>query len=387
MKILITSIVDLKKTPHNRLHHFIKCLSQKNEITVLCINDWWKASKTNAQLYVQGSDDFFHNVEIRYYTNRKISPILQELFSFIAINRMMDLKQYDIHINYNTMLSGYYVSKKVSPTIFDVADDLPEMVRLSPQVPLPLRPFGAMLSRVVFKSNIRNARKITYITEPLKKSYDIDDSKAVLLPNGVDATHFQRKPPGEIKNKLNLGEEFVVGYVGVLREWVNMEPAIEAISSLKGKGYKVKLVIVGEEGYLKETKAIVEKHGASDVVIFAGTVPYAEVPRYVSCMDVCLVPFTDDALSTNSLPLKLFEYMACEKPVISSRLKGITNAVGDLVLYASTSDEYEEMILRLYEDWSLRVSMGQAGRSFVMGNFDWKTIESKLQETLHEVAG
>ena len=46
MKILITSVVDLKKTAHNRLHQFVKYLNRNHEVVVLSINDWWKADQT-----------------------------------------------------------------------------------------------------------------------------------------------------------------------------------------------------------------------------------------------------------------------------------------------------------------------------------------------------
>ncbi len=45
MNILITSIVDLKKSQHNRPHQLVKHLSKKHDITVLSINDWWKGGQ------------------------------------------------------------------------------------------------------------------------------------------------------------------------------------------------------------------------------------------------------------------------------------------------------------------------------------------------------
>jgi len=45
LKILITSIVDLKKSQHNRPHQFVKYLSKKREVRVLSINDWWKGKR------------------------------------------------------------------------------------------------------------------------------------------------------------------------------------------------------------------------------------------------------------------------------------------------------------------------------------------------------
>ncbi len=42
MNILMTSIMDMKKSRHNRPHQLVKHISKKHDITVLSINDWWK---------------------------------------------------------------------------------------------------------------------------------------------------------------------------------------------------------------------------------------------------------------------------------------------------------------------------------------------------------
>ncbi|MBU3966638.1 MAG: hypothetical protein KKG76_04565 [Euryarchaeota archaeon] len=45
MNILMTSILDMKKSQHNRPHQLVKHLSKKHDITVLSINDWWKGGQ------------------------------------------------------------------------------------------------------------------------------------------------------------------------------------------------------------------------------------------------------------------------------------------------------------------------------------------------------
>ena len=57
MKILMTSIVDLKKSQHNRPHQFVKYLSKNHEVTVLSINDWWKGGQDNPEGYSSDFDD------------------------------------------------------------------------------------------------------------------------------------------------------------------------------------------------------------------------------------------------------------------------------------------------------------------------------------------
>ena len=390
MKILITSIVDLRKTSHNRLHQFIKHLSKNHEISVLSINDCWKSGETDVSLYSKDFEEVLQKIEIIYFTKRKINPFLQEISSAATINSILkNYNSFDVHLNYNTLISGYAVGKKVKSrgvaTVYDIADDLPQMIRNSPQIPYPLRPFGGLVGEVMIKKNIKVAEKITFITNSLKDSYDIPQNKAEFIPNGVDTALFENLPSDRLRDELNIEQDFIIGYVGVLREWVDFEPVFAAVKSLENEYPSIKILIIGEEGGLKENKDLAGRYGLLDRVVFTGTIPYEQVPKYIACMDVCLIPFKLDAVSEGSLPLKLFEYMACEKPVISTKLKGVREAVNDKVFYASNSREYESRIIELYDDEELRRMRGLEGRKFVEKNYNWQKIVDKLEKVLLEL--
>ncbi len=379
MRILITSIVDLRKTAPNRLHHFIRHLSQKHEITVICINDWWKASLVDTSKYYRDFKDVLDNIEIKYITEKKISPFKQEFLS----PRLMKLessssKDFDVILNYNTLISGYYVTKKLNlPMIYDLADDLPEMIANSSQIPILLRPLGRWIGRSMLKRNIAIAKKVTGITKTLQDNYSIPDEKFELIPNGVDTEVF-KKVKGDLRERLGLEDSFVLGYVGVLREWVDLTPVYQAIKNLEN----VKLLIVGEEGMLKKNREMVRRYGVEDKVIFTGTISYTKVPQYISAMDVCLIPFKHNAISQNAVPLKLFEYMACERPVISTRLKGVMEVVGGMILYADTVDEYITQIRNLLENPDLADELKKNGKKFIEKKYNWKKITKKLEKVL-----
>ena len=102
-----------------------------------------------------------------------------------------------------------------------------------------------------------------------------------MIPNGVDIGNFSLQK--NAKDELGL-EGFILGYVGVLREWVNFEPIFKILSTLNSE---IKLLIVGNEGRFQENVELAKKYNISDRVIFTGTVPYSEVPRYISAMDIC----------------------------------------------------------------------------------------------------
>lgn len=377
MRILIPSIVDLRKTAPNRLHHFVKHLSKKHEITAICINDWWKAELVDTSKFYQDFNEILDNIEIKYITEKRISPFKQEFSS----RRLMNLEHedgYDVIFNYNTLISGHHMAKKLNlPMIYDLADDLPAMIGDSPQISRFARPFGKWVGKRALKRSVKVSKKVTGITKALQKNYSIPNNKFELVPNGVDTKLFRKVKSG-LRQELGLENHFVLGYVGVLREWVDLQPVYQAIKSFEN----VKLLIVGEEGMLKENKEIVKKYGIEEKVIFTGTVPYNKVPEYISAMDACLIPFKNNAISRYALPLKMFEYMACEKPVISTELPGVRAAAGNKVIYAANENEWKEKIMKLHKDEESRRAMGKTGRRFVEDNYDWEKIVKKLDMIL-----
>jgi len=381
MKILVTSIVDLRKTAPNRLHHFIKFLSRHHELSAICINDWWKAEQVDTSKYYRDFKKIIDSVDIHYITNRRISPIKQEFLAPILLDLPKD--DFDVILNYNTLISGYYVAKKLKlPMIYDLADDLPEMIANSPQIPKFLRFFGKWIGETMLKRTVAISTKVTGISDTLRVNYSIPNGKFEFIPNGVDTELF-KKVKSNLKQELGLDNCFVLGYVGVLREWVDLKPVYQAVKDFED----VRVLIVGEEGMLKENKKMVREYGVEDKVIFAGTVPYTDVPKYISAMDVCLIPFKQNAISQSAVPLKLFEYMACEKPVISTRLRGVMEVVGDRILYADTADEYVVWIRDLIDNPDLTGELGRSGREFVIENYDWKSIVEKLGELLIKASG
>lgn len=394
MNILISSLIDLKKSSHNsRLHQFLKHLSDKHKISIISINDWWKPKwDPRSEEYQKDFISVLDNLDYTYITNKKISPILQEMISVIEPSSIKDIlkKDFDIHLSYNSLFCGYAISKRFNSkglnTIYDLADDLPEMTRTSPQIPCLLKSFGGRLSAKMLKKNIKLAKKVTCTTESLSRSYDIPNKKSVIIPNGVDTDLFKPYEDAGIKGDLGIDDEcFVIGHVGVLREWLDFEPVFKAIKMLSGS-YNLKMLIVGGGIGLNDTKKLASKYSISENVIFTGTLPYSKVPRYISCMDVGIIPFKSDNVSQNSLPLKLFEYMACKKPVISTNVRGINDNFNDMVMYASNFEDYIQRIKELNENEDLKNALGTAGRERMISEFDWSKVTLKLEKLIGDLA-
>jgi len=371
MDILMTSIVDPVKSQHNRLHQFLKYLSKNHNITVVSINDWWKGKQHDFEKYSKEWKEVLDKIDVLYITNKKISPILQEtLYSYFTIKQIFKNKSFDVHINYGSLALGYfatkYLLKQNVPTIFDLSDDLVGMIRESPQIPGPLKLVGAKIGREILEKNINLSKKVTVTNSHLKEKYSIPENKTVVLPNGVDTELFRNY--GNTKPQLGLEDYFVIGYVGVLREWVDLEPVYRALKELPDD---IIFLVVGKEGRYQENIELAKKYGVIEKVRFAGNVPHSKVPIYISAMDVGVIPFKLNSITEHALPLKL-----------STELPGVKVAAGDKMMYASTKEEYKEKILDLYKNEELRFKMGKEGRWLVEENYNWRRIVEEMERIL-----
>jgi glycosyltransferase involved in cell wall biosynthesis len=391
VRILITSIVDLERSAHNRLHEFVRYLSRRHEVIVISVKDWWKACQVDSGSYRRGLEDALRNIRIWHFTDAKVPPFLQELFSPFTLNRVLEGagQSFDVHLNYNALISGSVVAKKLQRvgigTVYDVADDLVAMVRESPQIPPVLRPLAGLMAKLLVRENIRVASKVTVSTNALDLP-GLSRSKSVVILNGVDTTMFRKRDSGELRRRLGLDEAFVIGYVGVLREWVDLKPTLRALTKLRVVGHDVKLLVVGEEGGRRGLEDLAGELGISDQVVLVGTVPYPMVPWYISCMDVGLIPFKLTRISAGALPLKLFEYMACEVPVICSELPSVQGLLKKVVTFALDEDEIAHAVQRLLENREARRRLGAVGRQLVVENYEWARIVPQLEQVLCQVA-
>lgn len=398
LRVLVTSTVDLKNTTHTRVHEFVNHLAKRHDLVALCLNAWWMRREDGSLLYgEEHHDGYFRNlkdeVQVIYYTQRRASPVLQDLSLARRAGRVLadtGAQEMDVHLNCSAHIAGYFVARKMKawgiPTVFDVLDDLPEAARITPSVPAPLRYLAWRVALWALRKNSEIASKVTFVTEVLRDTYDWDRHKSELVPNGVDTQLFINKDGSEVRERLGLNSDFVLGYVGLLREWIDFEPVLAALAGLGGELPYAKLLIVGEEGRLSRVKDLAHNYGVGEKVVFAGTVPYTEVPDYIGAMDVCLHPRRTIPLSQSAFPLKVLEYMACGKPVVSTPLAGVREALGDTVLYASGSDELAAHVTRLYRDESLRNRLGTEGRRLVAQEYTWEQTCSLLEDILIETA-
>ena len=163
----------------------------------------------------------------------------------------------------------------------------------------------------------------------------------VNLPHGVDAEHFAKAadPATRVPDDLASLPRPVVGFFGLLAEWVDL-PLIRAIAMARPDW---SVVLIGPA-----TTDLAPLRGLANVHLL-GPRSYASLPGYCRGFDVALIPFVKNELTERANPIKLREYLASGKPIVSTPLPEVAH-FGDLVRTADGPEEFVREIERCLVD-------------------------------------
>jgi glycosyltransferase involved in cell wall biosynthesis len=105
--------------------------------------------------------------------------------------------------------------------------------------------------------------------------------------------------------------------------------------------------------------------------IFPGYVPYEQVPSYCAVMDICVAPYHRS--TGDSSPVKIFDYLACGKPVVATDVgetsRFFTDSDAVVIVPPEDPAALAQGLISLLENEALRAEMGKKGRAFVVGRY------------------
>lgn len=174
------------------------------------------------------------------------------------------------------------------------------------------------------------------ITHGLKKKLvesGISEEKILVAPDAVDIEEFAVSETREAaRERLGLPKDMkLVVYTGHLFEWKGIYALIDAFDILQDGKEDIKLVLVGglEEDIQAVKDYLFEKNIRSVLVV--GHRPYQDVPLYLRAADVLVMSdsMRFDISREYTSPLKLFQYMAAQKPIVAPATPALCEILND----------------------------------------------------------
>jgi glycosyltransferase involved in cell wall biosynthesis len=319
---------------------------------------------------------FLYNVTLFH----KVKPILtNERFDFIY-------ERYSL-LNY----AGIALARKVGvPHILEV--NAPLCYEHGKTHGVEVNPIANELERSVFMESDRMvvvSKKLVELAEGL----GVPSERILLIPNGVNPSRFKPDEVGRhrIRTQLQIQEKIVIGFVGSLKPWHGVETLAEAFCRIYYENADVHLLIVGDGPKRTELESQLQRYGLATQVTWTGNVSHADVPAYISAMDIAVAPYVSHDNFYYS-PVKIFEYMAVEKPVVA----GGIGQVNETIIHRDTGLLYEpgnviqlrNTLQELIDSPDLRERLGKAAREWVIRNRTWdgnaKIILNTAEKILYD---
>lgn len=274
-------------------------------------------------------------------------------FTDAVKNIIAEFKPDIVHAHYATSYGLLGVKTKFHPLIISAwGSDVFEF------------PEKSILHRYVVKRNLRKADAVFSTSEVMKKQIqNLGRNDVAVTPFGIDLRTFKPNP------HRMFGDAKVVGTVKTLEQHYGIDLLIQSFAIVKSKYLKpLKLVICGDGSQRKALEQIAATSGCKDDIIFTGSIPQNDVPKYLNAFDVFA-----NLSRRESFGVSILEAMACGIPVVASNADG-PKEITENGRYASQVEVGEtaaESILRLLENEDASSALAVEALEHVKRKYNW----------------
>ena len=203
-----------------------------------------------------------------------------------------------------------------------------------------------------------------YLKEATREIFHFEDIE--VIPNFVCQTEYARHSVDELRSSLAPEGEPLLVHVSNFRPVKRPVDCVEILARVLKKGIKTRLVMVGDGSERLNVEHRARCLGVYENCVFVGKQP--KIVDYLSAADVLLLPSEQE-----SFGLAALEAMACEVPVIASRVGGVPEVVTDgetgFLSEVGDVDKMAEDAARLLADATLRSEMGKRVRESAVSRY------------------
>ncbi len=289
---------------------------------------------------------------------------------------------------------GYFYSKKYNVRlVYDLHDNYEtyDMFRI---------PFYRVLDSHV----VKNAGMITTVSNSLKnKLGSIRKKDVVVIQNGVDTGLFRPMDRKKCRKAFGFKDEKIIAYTGSIQTRQGIDLLIETFRELKTEIKNLKLVIAGRfvygkgsdtslryndfqkflhliRGFFTKGKAN-EPDLTQEGVKYLGSLPQNKVAMLINAADVCVVPNRENDFTKYCFPYKVVEYMACNTPIVATRLGDVEFILGNYKGSLCNPDDKNDMVKKI----KAQISKGKINYRKNLKESTWGRIALKLNNSLKKM--
>lgn len=251
-----------------------------------------------------------------------VFTVVTKLFSILKNHRFDAVVLYAVP-TYG--IQSIVLSKLFRVPLVHRALDVPHKIRKSLYEPL---------IRISEKLVYKYSPRVSANNQSLASYCDSVGSRKVLsavqLPPLDISSLTQKERSKDLASSLGLSDsDRVIAYLGSFFYFSGLSQVIEDFANVSAQRPDLKLLLIGGGEQDSQLRLQVSRLKLQDKVVFTGFVPFAKISDYLALAHVAINPMESVISSNLALPHKVFQYMACGLPVVSTKLSGLHATLGE----------------------------------------------------------
>ena len=219
----------------------------------------------------------------------------------------------------------------------------------------------------------------------------VPTEKIRVITNGVCLGNFQSPDlsvvPPSLRMKLN--GKTVIGYVGTFTVYHDLLTLISGFARALNQVPNLCLLLIGEGRNKQQVIEMVKSYGIEKNTFFTDSVSSNHIPSYLQMCTIVVNPlkqiYKEDF---HGAPIKMFEYMAARKPIISTGFESLRDLMGDSAIFVAPGSElgWRDALITLAQDMTIQQGKGaQAFEHLIKSGYTWKENAKKVFEYCEEI--
>lgn len=285
--------------------------------------------------------------------------------------------------------AGYFVSRfKRRPFVFEVRDLWPKQII----------DLGAVRNRTIIglltwleRFLYRKARAIVTVAPATTEALvarGLPREKVFTVTNGIDDALFHpRERMQPIRKEFGWGQDIVVMYIGTHGLSQGLATILDTAARFQGEP-GIRFVFAGTGAEREHLIARAESMGLNNVE-FLPMQAKDQMPSFYAAADICLVPLKKRDYFRYNIPSKIFEIMACARPIVlgveGQAREIVEQAQAGIPVEPENPDAFAAAIRKLAADPELRARLGESGRAHVLRHYSRRQKAREYAEKVEQV--
>lgn len=305
------------------------------------------------------------------------------------------------HVNRNFFYTGLMSAMSIRPDIIHMEVEPSSLIALEILI---LKKIFCPRAKIVFqtsKSKIVRDNPVSkmiqrYVLKKADLAFPVSKRSAQFLrekgfkgkvyihPNGVTLSDFKKMDVSSLRRDLGLDKSFVIGYVGRIVKEKGLEVLLRAVRRLK---IDYRLLWIGEGSAKTWLMNLAKELGVEKKLHHIGYRTHCEVPLYLNCMDVFVLPSLTQPWWEEYFGMALIEAMACGVPVIGSTCGAIPSTIdgAGLIFEEGSEQDLADKIERVAKDSKFRIQLVENALKRVKEKYMWDIIAEQTWQVYKDL--